>query len=153
MSDNIGFLIGDISRLIRRTFDKRAKSIGITRPQWRVLTWLQRHEGLNQSALAERLELDAMTLCRMVDRLQAAELVERRADAEDRRAWRLFLTPKGSEMMQKLAPVGEELLQEAMTGLNGSEQEQVLQLLERIHANMQSIDSDDIQEKRTVNGR
>lgn len=153
MSDNIGFLIGDISRLIRRTFDKRAKSIGITRPQWRVLTWLQRHEGLNQSALAERLELDAMTLCRMVDRLQAAELVERRADAEDRRAWRLFLTPKGSEMMQKLAPVGEELLQEAMTGLNDSEQEQVLQLLERIHANMQSIDSDDIQEKRTVNGR
>ncbi|WP_343040081.1 helix-turn-helix domain-containing protein [Parasphingorhabdus halotolerans] len=80
MSDNIGFLIGDISRLIRRTFDERAKEIGVTRPQWRVLTWLQRNEGISQGALAELLELDAMTICRMVDRLEAAELVERRSD-------------------------------------------------------------------------
>ena len=152
MSDSIGFLIGDISRLIRRTFDKRAKTIGVTRPQWRVLSWLQRYEGLNQSALAERLELDAMTLCRMVDRLQSAELVERRPDADDRRAWRLFLTPKGSVLMGKLTPIAEELLQEAMIGLAGEEKEQLLHLLERVHGNMQSIDNADLQEKRTVNG-
>ncbi|MBF6601545.1 MAG: winged helix-turn-helix transcriptional regulator [Sphingorhabdus sp.] len=152
MSDNIGFIIGDISRLIRRTFDKRAKSIGVTRPQWRVLTWLQRHEGLNQSALAERLELDAMTLCRMVDRLQAAELVERRADADDRRAWKLFLTAKGRTLTQQLEPIGEDLLEKALTGLAGDERAQLLHLLERIQGNMQAIDSSDSQGKRTANG-
>jgi len=152
MSDNIGFIIGDISRLIRRTFDKRAKSIGVTRPQWRVLTWLQRHEGLNQSALAERLELDAMTLCRMVDRLQAAELVERRADADDRRAWKLFLTAKGRTLTQQLEPIGEDLLEKALTGLAGDERAQLLHLLERIQGNMQAIDSSDLQGKRTANG-
>ena len=152
MSDNIGFIIGDISRLIRRTFDKRAKSIGVTRPQWRVLTWLQRHEGLNQSALAERLELDVMTLCRMVDRLQAAELVERRADADDRRAWKLFLTAKGRTLTQQLEPIGEDLLEKALTGLAGDERAQLLHLLERIQGNMQAIDSSDSQGKRTANG-
>lgn len=152
MSDNIGFIIGDISRLIRRTFDKRAKSIGVTRPQWRVLTWLQRHEGLNQSALAERLELDAMTLCRMVDRLQASELVERRADADDRRAWKLFLTAKGRTLTQQLEPIGEDLLEKALTGLAGDERAQLLHLLERIQGNMQAIDSSDSQGKRTANG-
>lgn len=152
MSDNIGFIIGDISRLIRRTFDKRAKSIGVTRPQWRVLTWLQRHEGLNQSALAERLEVDAMTLCRMVDRLQAAELVERRADADDRRAWKLFLTAKGRTLTQQLEPIGEDLLEKALTGLAGDERAQLLHLLERIQGNMQAIDSSDSQGKRTANG-
>ena len=152
MSDSIGFLMGDISRLIRRAFDRRAKTIGVTRPQWRVLIWLQRFEGINQSALADKLELDAMTLCRMVDRLQAAELVERRADADDRRAWNLFLTSKGSALMQQLTPIAEQLLAESMTGLAEKEQDQLVHLLERVHSNMQSIDNADLQEKRTVNG-
>lgn len=144
--------MGDISRLVRRTFDKRAKTIGVTRPQWRVLSWLRRLEGINQSALADKLELDAMTLCRMVDRLQAAEMVERRADADDRRAWKLFLTPKGSALMLQLTPIAEQLLLEGMAGLVKEEQDQLLYLLERVYSNMQSIDNADLQEKRTVNG-
>lgn len=144
--------MSDISRLIRRTFDKRAKTIGVTRQQWRVLSWLQRLEGINQSALADKLELDAMTLCRMVDRLAAAEMVERRADADDRRAWKLFLTPKGSALMHQLTPIAEQLLVEGMAGLAEKEQDQLTHLLERMHSNMQSIDNADSQEKRTVNG-
>lgn len=144
--------MGDITRLIRRTFDHRAKTIGVTRPQWRVLSWLQRLEGINQSALAEKLELDAMTLCRMVDRLQAADLVERRVDADDRRAWQLFLTPKGSALMHQLTPIADQLLMEGMTGLTEVERDQLIHLLERIYSNMQSIDNADLQEKRTVNG-
>ncbi|MEW4466920.1 MarR family transcriptional regulator [Parasphingorhabdus sp. JC815] len=152
MSDSIGFLIGDISRLIRRTFDKRAKAIGVTRAQWRVLTWLQRHVGINQSTLADMLELETMTVCRMVDRLQSADLVERRADVDDRRAWRLFLTPKGVALTEQLTPVGEQLLQEAMIDLADTEKDQFLHLLERVRSNLQSIDDADLQEKRTNHG-
>lgn len=148
----MGFLIGDISRLIRRTFDKRAKAIGVTRPQWRVLTWLQRHEGINQSALAEMLELDAMTLCRMVDRLQAADMVERRPDPGDRRAWKLYLTGKGIALIEQLEPIGEQLLQEALHDVPEIQQEQLHHLLEQFRRNLQSIDDDDSQEKRAANG-
>jgi len=152
MSDSIGFLIGDISRLIRGTFDKRAKVIGVTRTQWRVLTWLKRHAGINQSTLADMLELETMTVCRMVDRLQSAKLVERRVDADDRRAWRLFLTPKGVMLTEQLSPVGEQLLQDAMIDLDDTEKDQLLYLLERIRSNLQSIDEADLQEKRTIHG-
>lgn len=152
MSDNIGFLISDISRLIRRTFDERAKEIGVTRPQWRALTWLKRHEGINQSALAEMLELDAMTLCRMVDRLQDAQLVERRPDPSDRRAWQLFLTTKGIALSDQLEPIGEQLLQEALTDMPGKDREQLLGLLELFRSNLQSIDEADTDRKRTAHG-
>ncbi|WP_089134673.1 MarR family winged helix-turn-helix transcriptional regulator [Sphingorhabdus sp. SMR4y] len=152
MSDNMGFLVGDISRLIRRTFDERAKAIGITRPQWRVLTWLQRHEGINQSALADMLELDAMALCRMVDRLQAADMVERRADPADRRAWKLYLTSKGIALTEQLQPIGEELLQEALVDISPEDQDKMYHLLERFRTNLQSIDEDDSRAKRTARG-
>lgn len=152
MSDNIGFLIGDISRLIRRTFDKRAKAIGVTRPQWRVLTWLKRHEGINQSALADMLELDAMTLCRMVDRLQAAEMVERRPDPNDRRAWQLFLTPNGTALTEQLQPIGEQLLQEALNDVGLQDQEKLQHLLKLLRANLQLIDDEDSQRKQAANG-
>ena len=152
MIDNIGFVIGDISRLIRRTFDKRARAIGVTRAQWRVLTWLRRHEGTNQSALADRLELDAMTLCRMVDRLQDAQLIERRRDPEDRRAWQLFLTTKGIALSDQLEPIGEQLLQEALADMPGKDRERLLALLELFRSNLQSIDEADADRKRSAHG-
>ena len=152
MSDNMGFLIGDISRLIRRTFDQRAKEIGVTRPQWRVLTWLKRHEGINQSALADKLELDAMTLCRMVDRLQDAKLVERRPDPADRRAWQLFMTSKGWALSNQLEPIGEQLLQDALADMPDRDREHLQVLLELFRSNLQAIDERDARPKQTANG-
>ena len=152
MSDNMGFLIGDISRLIRRTFDQRAKEIGVTRPQWRVLTWLKRHEGINQSALADKLELDAMTLCRMVDRLQDARLVERRPDPADRRAWQLFMTSKGWALSNQLEPIGEQLLQDALADMPDRDREHLQVLLELFRSNLQAIDENDAKRKPTANG-
>ena len=152
MSDNMGFLIGDISRLIRRTFDQRAKEIGVTRPQWRGLTWLKRHEGINQSALADKLELDAMTLCRMVDRLQDAKLVERRPDPADRRAWQLFMTSKGWALSNQLEPIGEQLLQDALADMPDRDREHLQLLLELFRSNLQAIDEADGNRKQTANG-
>ena len=100
MSDSIGFLMADVSRLLRRVFDERARSIGVTRPQWRVLTVLARNEGINQNMLADRLEVEPITLSRMVDRMQDAGLVERRADPGDRRRAYIGLSAKGRDGMR-----------------------------------------------------
>ncbi len=88
---SVGFLLHDASRLMRAWFDERAQALGLTRAQWRVLVHLGPREGINQTALAEILELDTVTLSRHIDRLEKSGWVERRRDPGDRRAWLIHL--------------------------------------------------------------
>ena len=134
--DNLGALIADVSHLLRRAFDERARDIGVSRPQWRVLTMLRRHEGINQGGLAELIEVEPITLCRMVDRLQEADLVERRADPADRRAWRLFLTARARSLLEDMRPLALGLFDEAMAGLSGDEQAGLIRALARVRTNL-----------------
>jgi DNA-binding MarR family transcriptional regulator len=136
MSDSLGFLIADVSRLLRRSFDERARSIGVTRPQWRVLTMLKRNEGSNQGQLAELLDVEPITLCRMVDRLEEAGLVERRANPNDRRAWQLYVTAKGSALTAELLPIGHRLFDDALDGLSADECAALETSLDRVRANL-----------------
>ncbi len=136
MEDTLASLFSDTSRLMRRYFDERAREIGITRPQWQVLTMLNRHEGINQGGLAELLVVEPITLCRMVDRLQEAELVERRRDPNDRRAWLLFLTDRARQLLTDLKPVGEQLVQKAFAGLEPGELEQLRRALRCVRDNL-----------------
>ena len=129
-------VIADISRLARRAFDARARTIGVTRPQWQVLVVLNRHEGVNQGGLAELLDVEPITVCRMVDRLQEADLVERRPDPADRRSWRLFLTGKAAALLGQLQPLGEQLEAEAFEGISSEEREAVLATLGRLRNNL-----------------
>lgn len=135
-TDNLGALIADVSHLLRRAFDERARDIGVSRPQWRVLTMLRRHEGINQGGLAELIEVEPITLCRMVDRLQEADLVERRADPTDRRAWRLFLTARARALLDDMRPLALGLFEDAMAGLSAAEQEGLLRALARVRTNL-----------------
>lgn len=134
--DNLGALIADVSHLLRRAFDERARDIGVSRPQWRVLTMLRRHEGINQGGLAELIEVEPITLCRMVDRLQEADLVERRADPADRRAWRLFLTDHARRLLEDMRPLALGLFEDAMAGLSSAEQEGLIRALARVRTNL-----------------
>lgn len=136
MDETIGTLLAQVSRLLRRSFDERARGIGVTRPQWQVLGLLRIHAGSNQGALAEILEVEPITLGRMVDRLQEAGLVERRADPADRRAWRIFLTAKGEELIERLVPWARETLDHALDGLDEAEKEQLAAVLNRMRANL-----------------
>lgn len=129
-------MIGDISRLARRAFDARAREIGVTRPQWQVLVTLNRHEGVNQGGLAELLDVEPITVCRMVDRLQEADLVERRRDPSDRRSWRLFLTDKAAALLAQLQPLGEQLETEAFEGISSEERAAVWATLGRLRSNL-----------------
>lgn len=134
--DNLGTMIADVSHLMRRVFDDRARGIGLSRPQWRVLTMLRRHEGINQGGLAELVEVEPITLCRMVDRLQEADLVERRADPADRRAWRLHLTDKARAILDEMRPMALNMFDEAMAGLDAEERADLFRMLEKIRNNL-----------------
>ena len=132
----LGSVISDVSRLMRRGFDARARGIGVTRPQWQVLTTLARNEGVNQGRLAELLDVEPITVCRMLDRLQEGDLVERRADPADRRSWRLFLTVKARDLLAELRPLAEAMLDEALDGLSEDERIVLRAMLERMRANL-----------------
>ncbi len=143
MSDSLGFLLSDSARLLRRRFDQYARAIGVTRPQWQVLFALSRLEGTNQGSLAEHLEVEAITLCRMLDRLQEAGLVERRADPADRRAWRLFLTDKARPLLDSMREIGDRVVEEALAGLGAPARDALTQSLGRIRLNLATRPSDD----------
>src|SRR5829696_3818444 len=89
----LAFLINDVGRMLRTLADQEARRCGMTRAQWAVLSRLRRSEGLKQTELADLLDLQPITLTRLIDRLCDSGLIERRADPNDRRAKRLFLTP------------------------------------------------------------
>ncbi|MDB5695091.1 MAG: transcriptional regulator [Sphingomonas bacterium] len=118
VSDGTGFLISDVSRLLRRRFDERARLIGVTRPQWRALITLYRHEGIQQGALADLLEVEPITLCRMVDRMADAGLIERRRHPADRRVWKLYLTDKAHPLIDQLRSIADAVLATALEGLS-----------------------------------
>lgn len=136
MSDDLGFLLGDAARLLRRSFDARAKTMGVTRPQWRVLALLKRFNGSTQVTMADMLDVEPITLARMVDRLQEAGLVERRADPTDRRAWRLHLTSKGEQIIEALRPTALALFDDALAGLDASQRVELESMLNVIRANL-----------------
>lgn len=140
--ENIGFLISDVSRLMRRRFDERARQIGVTRAQWRVLTTLRRHEGSNQGTLADLLEVEPITLCRMIDRLEEAGHVERRRDPADRRAWLIYLTDTSRPLLDKLQVIAGGLFEDALNGLDEDQRARFSTTLEAIRANLNSSEDD-----------
>ena len=138
-----GFLLNDISRLMRTQFDNRARDLGLTRSQWRVLVFLARSEGINQSGLAELIEVDRMTLGRMVDRLEAAGWVERRPDASDRRAYCLFITESARPVLGKMIVLANDVQEGALEGLSKDERETLRGLLTAIMSNLSTRQSAD----------
>lgn len=130
--NRVGFLVHDVGRLIRYRFDARARSLGVTRPQWRVLLVLARDPGLNQAELADRIDVERITACRMVDRLVEANLVERRADPSDRRVWRLHLQPAAYEIVDEVTAIGKEIEEETMAPLAPEDRVHLIASLQRI---------------------
>jgi MarR family transcriptional regulator, transcriptional regulator for hemolysin len=114
----LGFALHDVARLLRTFADQRAREMAATRAQWAVLSRLQRCEGASQSELAEMLDVTPITLARLIDKLNAAGLVERRADAKDRRIHRLHPTEKAGPKLEKLAALGEHIMGKALEGFD-----------------------------------
>jgi len=132
----LAFTINDVARLLRTHADQKAGQFGMTRAKWAVLARLDRFEGLKQSELAEMLDLQPITLTRLLDQLCLNGLIERRADPEDRRAKRLFLTPAARPLLARLTELGEELMQTALAGLSGPEIGSLLAQLSTVKENL-----------------
>src|SRR5262245_11078002 len=118
-ADNNSFttLLVDVPRLMRTQFDRRATRFGLTRAQWRALKRLHRSEGLTQSELAELLEMEPIAVGRVIDRLQEAGFVERRADPKDRRCWRLFVADKAHGVVDDMEQIATELRRDSLRGV------------------------------------
>ena len=137
---SFGFLMHDVSRLMRKSFDRRASAIGLTRSQWRVLAHLSRNEGVKQAGLAEILEIKPITLARLLDRLGANGWVERRPDPNDKRARRLFLTDKARPILVELREVALSVREEALSGFDAAEQDRLIDQLRAVKENLLSAD-------------
>src|SRR5882757_318289 len=135
------FLINDVARLLRNHADQRARQFGMTRAQWAVLARLESNEGLKQSELAEMLDLQPITLTRLVDRLCANGLIERRADPDDRRAKRLYLTARARPLMNRLADLGEDMMATVLEGFDAAKIEVMTANLSGVRANLRAATS------------
>ncbi|MCY7281547.1 MAG: MarR family transcriptional regulator [Sphingomonas bacterium] len=134
--ETLPFEIAETAHAIRRAFDRRAAPLGVTRAQWRVLAWLARQPGLRQVELADHLDVEPITLCRIIDRLQEAGLVERRRDPEDRRAWRLHLTDKAGPLVDELRALAAVMSQEAFDGVAPQAIETLREALAQVRDNL-----------------
>jgi DNA-binding MarR family transcriptional regulator len=133
---SFGFVLHDVARLMRKAFEQRAKLLGLTRAQWQLLAQLHRHEGINQSGIADLLELEPITVARLIDRMEEAGWVERRPDPSDRRAHRLFMTERAAQIFSRMRQLGDIVRGEAMAGLNETERETLLDLLLHVRGNL-----------------
>ena len=135
----IGFLLNDVARLLRKRFEQNARESGLTRAQWQVLAYLARNEGIQQSALADILEVEPITLARMIDRLEAALLVERRNHPTDRRVWQLFLKPAANELIASMQEIGELTRAEALAGVSDADQQVLTRVLTQMKSNLLTV--------------
>lgn len=133
---HIGYLLADNSRLARRAFDERVRAEGVTGPQARLLLMLERTPGENQGHYADQLDVEPITLCRMVDRLEDAGLVERRPDPDDRRARRLHLTAKSRGKLTRVRERLEQMVEDMLSGLSAAEREEFIRMLTVLRANL-----------------
>jgi MarR family transcriptional regulator, transcriptional regulator for hemolysin len=132
----IAFSINDVARLLRTHADQKAARFGLNRAKWAVLARLDRYEGLKQNELAEMLDLQPISLTRLLDGLSENGLIERRSCPDDRRANRLFLTPAARPLLERLSNLGEELMSTALAGLDQSETTALLASLRAIKENL-----------------
>ncbi len=136
VDSNFAYEVAKTAHALRRAFDRRAAAVGVTRAQWRVLAWLGREDGMRQVDLADGLDVEPITLCRMIDRLAEAGLVERRRDEDDRRAWRIHLMPAAVPVIEHLRGLADDFLEEALEGVSETDQALVRDILGRVRANL-----------------
>ena len=145
------FQLSDVARAMRTYIDQCGREHGMTRAQWGVLVRLERQEGMTQTEMAESLEIQPISLARLVDRLCEQKLLERRPHPSDRRANRLYLTEKGRATLARLVPVGREIAAEVLASFSDAETGKLLRKLLRIKSNIRRASGLN-GAKRTANG-
>lgn len=142
--DTIGFILGEAARLLRERFDDYARTKGVTRQQWLVLVALMRQAPVSQVNLAQYLEVEPMSLCRMADRLQALGLVERQPAPNDRRVRLLSLSAKARDLLVDLRRHGKKIMDLATEDFSADQRDQFIAGLNRVRRNLASERADQL---------
>jgi MarR family transcriptional regulator for hemolysin len=137
---HFGFLLKDLSQRYVLRFEQHASEISLTLMQCKVLVHLEKNEGVSQAKLAELTAIDPMMMVRILDRMEADKLLERRADPHDRRARRLYLTKKAEPLLGEVWRLADLTRSELFTGIGKAQRDTFMQVLERLHANACSLD-------------
>ena len=135
---NFLFTLGEVQRLVRAYADKEAARFGITRAQWAVLAKVERNEGMKQTELAEQMEMQPITLTRLIDKLCDNSWIERRGDENDRRVNRLYLRKAGRQLLGKLSGLRSELTATALDGISPADAQRLLSQMEAIKENVRN---------------
>jgi MarR family transcriptional regulator for hemolysin len=152
-SPTLGFLLHDVARLLKRRFEQNARGAGLTRSQWQVLAYLAPNEGIHQGKLAELLDVEAITLGRIVDKLEMLGLIERRPHPSDRRIWLLHLTAAARPKVSQLRQLGDTTRGEALAGLSEADRERLSTTLQILKTNLvDACESPVAEQKRAGNG-
>jgi DNA-binding MarR family transcriptional regulator len=130
------FLLHDVARLLHVDADKRARAHGMTRAQWGILIWLERQPGISQKELSELLEVEPITVARLIDRLQNRGMVERRPDPRDRRVWRLHLCPPARDVLREINHQRAEMTRMVSRGIDDDTLELIIEALLRMKSTM-----------------
>ncbi len=139
---NFAFELVETARLLRREANRRAAILGATKAQWRLLARLARAgDGVRQVELAEALDVEPITLCRMIDRLEEAGLVERRRDISDRRAWQIHLTDAAAPVIAKLEAMGVGFNADILADISDEERATALRVFAKIRANLDAMEA------------
>jgi MarR family transcriptional regulator, transcriptional regulator for hemolysin len=133
---NESLMIHDIARLFKTDFDRRVRELRLTRSQWLALVILRRNNGISQSELADKLDVEPMTIVRTLERLEKAEWIERRRDAADRRIKRIYLTPRVQDVVVRMRSLGMEMRRDTLLGIDEQEHQLLVTLLKRIKHNL-----------------
>jgi MarR family transcriptional regulator for hemolysin len=140
-----GFLMHDVSRLIKRRFERRARQMGlsITRQQAAVLLNIAGNEGVSQSGVAAWLDIEPIALVRMLDKLHEEGLVERRAHPTDRRVRTLWLTPAARSVVTQVIAINNAIREEAFAGMAEQTRDGVIDILDAVKGNLNLRDEED----------
>src|ERR1700722_14022875 len=149
VDSTLDFLLHDVARLLKKRFEQNSRGSGLTRSQWQVLTYLAQNEGINQTRLAELIEIEPITLGRIVDKLEAMGLIERHPHPTDRRTWLLHLTPAARPKLEQVRELGEVIRGEALAGVSEIDRQHLLKTLQALKANLtEACDAPIAEQKR-----
>ncbi len=141
MQESFGFVLQDVARLMRRDFNRRVQDLGLTQAQWQILVRISKMEGApRQSQIADMLEMQPISVARMIDRMVAAGWVERRPDKDDRRAVNLYLTDKVEPILEQMRLRAVETRELSAAGLSKEDQVTLLNILQKMKNNLASAE-------------
>ena|SRR5580698_1959209 len=153
VDSTLGFLLHDVARLLKKRFEQNSRASGLTRSQWQVLTYLAQNEGINQAGLAELIEIEPITLGRIIDKLETLRLIKRNPHPTDRRRWLLHLMPAARAKLEQAREYDDVTRREAMVGVSEDDAQRLLKTLQALKENLtQACDATLAGQKRASHG-